>query len=133
VPKSFKVRISDLPSIYTERLKLEQVFTNLISNSVKYTPGETGELAIDSRELPNHYEFSVKDNGGGIEPEYHEKIFEIFQTLREKGENESTGVGLAIVKKILDDEHCAIKIDSSLGQGATFTFTWPKNVGNEGI
>ncbi len=126
LPRTFTLKLNDMPEVYTERIKLEQVFTNLISNSVKYTARIDGEITISCKELDRVYEFSVKDNGIGIAPEYHEKIFEIFQTLREKGEVESTGIGLAITKKIIDDQHCAIKVKSQLGQGAEFVFTWPK-------
>lgn len=94
VPRHFSIQIDPLPQLFTERLKLEQVFANLISNAVKYTPNETAHIAITCRELPQHYEFSVKDNGIGIDPAYHQKIFGIFQTLREKNEKESTGIGL---------------------------------------
>ena len=71
-------------------------------------------------------QFSVKDNGIGIDPEYHEKIFGIFQTLREKDEKESTGVGLAIVKKIIEDKRGKITVISKSGQGTEIVFTWPK-------
>ena len=127
VPRSFKVEIYSLPVLFTEKLKLEQVFANLISNAVKYTPADDGHLIISCREFVDHYEFSVKDNGIGIEPEYHSRIFDLFQTLREKDEKESTGIGLALIKKILDDRNCAIRLESSTGRGAEFIFTWPKN------
>jgi signal transduction histidine kinase len=126
VPRQFRVELIGLPVILTERLKLEQVFTNLISNAVKYTPQENGHIIISGRELPGFYEFSVKDNGIGIDPEYHEKIFEIFQTLRERNEKESTGIGLAIIKKIIDDLHCTITLHSIPGAGSEFIFTWPR-------
>jgi signal transduction histidine kinase len=126
VPREFKVGVTILPLFLTERLKLEQVFSNLISNAVKYTPKENGKIVISCETLSDHYKFSVKDNGIGIETEYHEKIFELFQTLREKDEIESTGIGLAIVKKIIDDQHGTISVKSELGRGAEFIFTWPK-------
>jgi signal transduction histidine kinase len=126
VPEHFSVEMHDLPVLYTERLKLEQVFTNLVSNAVKYTQHEKGRLVISCKTLPHFYEFSVKDNGIGIDPEYHEKIFEIFQTLRERNEKESTGIGLAIIKKIIDDQHCTIKVNSAVGKGTEFLFTWPR-------
>ena len=72
------------------------------------------------------YKFYVKDDGPGIEPEYHEKIFEIFQTLKSRDEFESTGIGLSIVKKIVEFQGGRITVDSALGAGATFYFTWPK-------
>ncbi len=126
VPRHFKIEIGPLPNLSTERLKLEQVFSNLISNAVKYTPHTTGLINISYTEMPHHYAFSVRDNGIGIEQEYHNKIFEIFQTLREKDEKESTGIGLAIIKKILDDQHCTITVNSVPGKGTEFVFTWPK-------
>ncbi len=125
VPRDFRILKDNLPVIVTERLKLEQVFTNLISNAVKYTPGPGREIIIGCKESDTHYEFSVKDNGIGIERQYHDKIFEMFQTLREKNEKESTGIGLAIIKKILDDRHCTIRVNSALGRGSEFVFTWP--------
>ena len=128
VPRNFKLEIDSLPELFTERLKLEQVFTNLISNAVKYTPQDNGHIKITCKEIPGHYQFSVKDNGIGIDPEYHDKIFEIFQTLREKNEKESTGVGLAIVKKIIDEQQEKITVKSQAGEGAEFTFTWKKQM-----
>lgn len=127
VPRNFKLEIDNLPELYTERLKLEQVFANLVSNAVKYTQHNEGHIEITCSETPRHYEFSVKDNGIGIDVEYHEKIFEIFQTLREKNEKESTGVGLAIVKKIMDERQETIVVKSKSGEGAEFIFTWKKN------
>jgi signal transduction histidine kinase len=124
VPRHFKVEVKELPVIITERLKLEQVFTNLISNAVKFTPGENAAIIISYREIGRQYEFSVKDNGVGIDPEYHEKIFEMFQTLREKDEQESTGLGLALIRKILTDHHGTIHVISETGKGAEFIFTW---------
>jgi signal transduction histidine kinase len=116
----------DLPTITTERIPLQQIFTNLISNAVKYHDREDGTISIRYRELDRHYEFMVTDDGPGIEPRYHDKIFIIFQTLQERDALESTGVGLAIVKKILEDKKCEIQVVSDVGKGATFAFTWPK-------
>jgi len=130
VPKNIKVDSINLPVFETERLKLEQVFTNLISNSVKYIHHDHGRIIISCMELPGYYQFTVKDNGIGIEPEYHDKIFELFQTLREKEEKESTGIGLSIVKKIIDEQQGTIKVNSYLDKGAEFTFTWPSNKPN---
>ncbi|MBF4494194.1 CHASE3 domain-containing protein [Flavobacterium sp. JLP] len=127
VPRNFKLEIDDLPDLFTERIKLEQVFANLISNAVKYIPQEEGHIHISCKYFLPIYEFSVKDNGIGIAPEYHRKIFEIFQTLREQDEQESTGVGLAIVKKIIDDQDERIIVKSELGKGAEFIFTWRNN------
>jgi signal transduction histidine kinase len=127
IPRTFTLEIGYLPDLFTERIKLEQVFANLISNAVKYTPQDVGMIQISCKIFPDFYEFSVKDNGIGIAVEYHQKIFEIFQTLREQNEQESTGVGLAIVKKIIDDQQETITVKSKLGEGAEFIFTWRNN------
>ncbi len=127
VPRHFKVHIDNLPTITTQRLKLEQVFSNLISNAVKYTQGPDPEIKVTCKEYSNFFEFSVTDNGIGIDPEFHDKIFEIFQTLREKNEKESTGIGLAIVRKIIEEERGSIKLKSKAGAGSEFIFTWKKN------
>lgn len=127
VPRNFTIKIENLPEIFTERLKLEQIFVNLISNAVKYSQPETGFIKISSKKIQDYYEFSVKDNGIGIAIEYHQKIFEIFQTLREKNEQESTGVGLAIVKKIIDEHQETIIVKSEVGKGTEFIFTWKNN------
>jgi light-regulated signal transduction histidine kinase (bacteriophytochrome) len=127
VPAGFKVQIQEMPSFKTEKVLLEQVFSNLISNSVNYKSDTPGKINITYKELKNFYEFSVADNGIGIDSKYHEKIFVIFQTLREKHAKESTGIGLAIVHKIIEDQQCSIKVESKIGHGASFIFTWPKN------
>jgi len=126
-PRHFRVEVHNLPHLYTERLKLEQVFSNLIGNAVKYTARPDGHIVITCLELTDSYQFTVKDNGIGIAGEYHGKIFEIFQTLREKNEMESTGIGLAIVKKIIDEQRGDIKINSKPGEGTEFIFTWRKS------
>jgi signal transduction histidine kinase len=126
LPKDFAIETRNLPVLKTEKIRLEQVFSNLISNAVKYS-GEDGKVIITATDLGDFYEFTVKDKGIGIDPQFHGKIFEIFQTLREKHAKESTGIGLSIVKKIIDDQHCTIKVKSELGKGSEFIFTWPKN------
>ncbi|MEJ6981512.1 ATP-binding protein [Pedobacter sp. P351] len=125
VPEEFRVEMFNLPVLITEKIRLEQVFSNLISNAVKYSQANK-HIVVSCSELENNYEFSVQDNGIGVDPQFHNKIFEIFQTLREKHAKESTGIGLSIVKKIIDDQHCTIKVSSEPGKGSKFTFTWPK-------
>lgn len=117
---------SPMPVLRTERLPLEQVFANLIGNAVKYHDKDSGSIRVYSREEKNRYVFFVEDDGPGISPSYHDKIFVIFQTLQERDSFESTGVGLAIVKKILDDRKEQIALRSEPGRGALFSFTWAK-------
>jgi signal transduction histidine kinase len=134
VPPSFHVIVDDMPVVMAEKLRLEQVFSNLISNAVKYHDRPNGLIYISCIDAVTHYIFSVKDDGPGIQPEYHDKIFMIFQTLKERDAFESTGVGLAIVKKIIEDQKCSITIHSVDGEGTKFTFTWPKqNITNTAI
>lgn len=123
--KAFTITIDPaLPVLHTHRLPLFQVFSNLIGNAIKYNNKEKGELKIWHKKHPKHYEFFIEDNGPGINRNYHEKIFAIFQTLQERDSFESTGVGLAIVKKILDARTEEIWLVSEPGQGTTFSFTW---------
>ncbi len=127
VPPSFSISIdADMPVVKTDKIKLEQVFSNLISNAVKYCDKKVGEITIRYKDLGNLVQFMISDNGTGIKAEYYEKIFVIFQTLKERDAFESTGVGLAIVKKIINDQKTDIYVESSFGNGSTFIFTWPK-------
>jgi light-regulated signal transduction histidine kinase (bacteriophytochrome) len=127
VKPGIKVIIPDkLPVIFTERIPLQQVLANLVGNALKYHDKVSGKIIVNFWERRTHYEFEVKDDGPGISNNYFEKIFIIFQTLQERDIVESTGVGLAIVKKILDDRKQTITVSSSPGNGASFRFTWPK-------
>ena len=127
-PPGFEVELPFfLPTLNTNIVQLQQVFTNLISNAIKYHDHpETGTVRIGCDDAGDYYLFSVADDGPGIDPEYHERIFVIFQTLVERDTFESTGVGLAIVKKIVERQGGTIGVKSAEGQGAKFIFTWPK-------
>lgn len=130
-PNSFTIEIAlDMPVLNTKRILLRQVFANLISNAIKHHHHTAGHLQIAVKDRDDCYEFIVTDNGPGIDPAYHDKIFVIFQTLEARDTKESTGVGLAIVKKIVEFEGGDIWIKSSRGTGAAFHFTWPKKAGN---
>ena len=117
--------ISNLPIIKGEKIKYQQVFQNLISNAIKFTDKEKGIITINCIENENAYQFSVSDNGIGIEKKYYNKIFEIFHSLNKS--KESTGIGLSIVKKNIDLLGGKIWLESSIGQGSTFYFTVNKN------
>ncbi len=116
----------NLPILYTERLPLFQVFSNLIGNAYKHHTSEHGVVKVYHKDLGDVYKFFVEDNGPGIARHYHDKIFVIFQTLKERDSFESTGVGLAIVKKILTDRKLTIELHSEPDKGSTFAFIWPK-------
>jgi PAS domain S-box-containing protein len=113
-------------TLLARRILLSQVLMNLISNAFKYNNRPDGMLRIGVHDLGKHYEFWVQDNGPGIPSEHHARIFEIFQTLKPLSSNESTGIGLSIVKKIVEVEGGTIQLESKVGVGSTFRFTWPK-------
>ncbi|MGG6298191.1 sensor histidine kinase [Leptolyngbya sp. AN02str] len=126
-PPTFTIRVGpDMPTFMTKRLPLRQVFANLIGNAVKHHHSDRGEVVISVEDQGEFYQFSVADNGPGIDPEYHHKIFTIFQTLHPRDARENTGIGLSIVKKIVETEGGSIQIQSAEGKGAKFTFTWRK-------
>lgn len=124
--EKFKINIpNDLPTITTERISIEQIFTNYISNSLKYNNNAEPIIEVSFKINNGMYEFCVADNGEGIEKQYHDKVFVIFQTLQSRDTYESTGVGLAIVKKIVEDNGGQVWIESELGLGTKFFFSWP--------
>lgn len=117
----------DLPtSVVCERVRLGQVFHNLIGNAIKYMDKPQGRVEIRWRDEGHTWEFAVSDNGPGIEEKYFEKIFQMFQTLAPRDQRESTGVGLPIAKKIVELYGGSIWVESTPGAGATFFFTLPK-------
>ncbi|MEO1391345.1 MAG: ATP-binding protein [Cyanobacteria bacterium J06634_5] len=118
--------VGSSPTLETYKLLLHQVLSNLIGNAVKYHDKENGTIQITVQERGEHLSISVTDNGPGIDPMHHQKIFGIFQTLSSRDEIESTGIGLSIVKKIIEQQKGKISLESSVGEGSTFTFTWPK-------
>jgi light-regulated signal transduction histidine kinase (bacteriophytochrome) len=126
-PEDCEIKIDqELPVIFTDRSKTSQVVLNLISNAVKFNEGKNKVIEVHCTDESDHYKIGITDNGPGIDPKFHEKIFKIFQTLNTRDEFESSGVGLAIVKKILDEEGGKIWLESEVGNGTTFYFTLPK-------
>jgi PAS domain S-box-containing protein len=125
IPPEFTVQIpADLPTLNTSRLLLNQVLTNLISNAIKHHDRPDGRVEITVQPQSHGYEFIIADDGPGIAPKHHERVFGIFQTLASRDQKESTGVGLAIVKKIVQRIGGHIQLESQPNQGATFRFTW---------
>ncbi len=116
----------DLPTIRTERLPLQQVFMNLIGNAIKHANRDEVVINIDARRVGPFYEFSVKDDGPGIPPDYHDRIWGIFQTLESRDRVEGAGIGLALVKKIVESQKGRAWVESAPGTGATFRFLWRK-------
>jgi len=125
-PAGFIVDVAaNMPTLYTDRLHLFQVFSNLIGNAIKHGKGDQGRVGVTVRNLGEHYEFTVADDGPGIAPEYHDKVFMMFQTLTVHDYGSNTGIGLALVKKIVKEHGGSITLESTEGNGATFRFIWP--------
>jgi PAS domain S-box-containing protein len=126
-PSAFRIEIApEMPILHAKRLLLSQVFANLISNGIKHHPRSNGRIQISSQDKGDFYEFAVADDGPGIAPEHHEKIFMIFQAVNPQSSQDSSGIGLSIVKKIVETEEGTIRLESEVGKGTTFYFTWPK-------
>lgn len=128
VPTGFEMTIEgELPLITNDETQIRQVFQNFISNAIKYNDkGENGRIIVSSKDLWSHWQFCIADNGPGIPAKYHDKIFQIFQTLHRRDDFESTGIGLTIVSKIIKNNAGEIWIKSEEGQGTRFYFTIKK-------
>ena len=125
-PAHIDIQVEDeLPSILCERTRIEQVFQNLLSNAVKFMDKQRGEIKITCAQEDGYWKFSIADNGPGIDEKYFDKIFQIFQTLAPRDESENTGVGLALVKKIIEMYNGKIWVESKVGHGSKFFFTLP--------
>ncbi|WP_420321441.1 PAS domain S-box protein [Flagellimonas sp.] len=126
IPENVSIKAKKkLPTIKADKTKMHQLFQNFLSNAVVNIDKKNGLVEIDYKENQTHWEFSIKDNGVGIPKEYHEKIFQIFQSI---GSNErSTGIGLSIVKKIIDRYNGKVWLESEIGEGTTFYFTLQKD------
>jgi PAS domain S-box-containing protein len=128
VPPHISVRaVTPLPKIRIARTALEQVFQNLIGNAARYMDKPAGEITVECEAVPGFWRIRVSDNGPGIEPRHHQRIFELFQRLGPRDDSESTGIGLTIVKKIVENLGGSIEIESSPGTGSRFTFTLPRD------
>ncbi|WP_224247834.1 PAS domain-containing protein [Hyalangium gracile] len=117
---------SRMPQLLAERVPLQQVFLNLMSNALKHAQRPDALVRVRCADQGEAWEFAIADNGPGIAPEYHERIWGIFQTLRARDEVEGTGIGLSVVKKIVEARGGSVRVESAVGQGATFFFIWPK-------
>lgn len=127
IPSTFTITLApNLPTFDTKRVLLFQVFINLITNAIKHHNQIDGSVHISVADRGKFYEFAVADDGPGIAREYQGDIFTIFQTGGSKNQQDSTGIGLAIVKKTVETEGGTVWLASQVGQGATFYFTWPK-------
>jgi signal transduction histidine kinase len=120
-----RITVRRLPSVWARPVHVEQVFANLLGNALKYLgDGPDPVVEIGAVDRGDTVEFYVRDSGIGIEPAYHAKVFEMFERLRE-ADAAGTGVGLAIVKRVVQANGGRIWVESDRGAGATFRFTWP--------
>jgi two-component system, chemotaxis family, sensor kinase Cph1 len=116
-----------LPAVTTDGTQLAQVFQNLVGNAIKYRSAEIPHIYVScSKNGGNEWTFAVRDNGLGIDPQYFEKIFVLFQRLHARSEFKGTGIGLAICKKTLERLGGRIWVESQPGEGSTFYFALPK-------
>lgn len=126
--RKFKLTLhGDMPTMETARTPLEQVFRNLFENAIKHHDRDTGAIDIALSETNDFYEFSVSDDGPGVPAEHQDRVFEMFQTLRPRDDIEGSGMGLALVKKIINANGGEICVESTDGKrGTSFHFQWPK-------
>jgi PAS domain S-box-containing protein len=126
-PPPARVEVADgMPAVTAERVPLQQVFLNLVGNALKYAGRADAVVRVGwNADATGWYRFSVADNGPGIAPQYHERVFGIFQTLQSRDRVEGTGIGLSVVKKIVEAQGARVWVESAEGAGATFHFTWP--------
>ena len=124
------ITTESLPVISADYSQMVQVFQNLISNAIKYRSQETPQIHVSSQKQDYHWQFSVKDNGIGINPDYYEQVFQIFRRLHTRDEYEGTGIGLAITKRIIERHDGNIWLESKPGEGSIFYFTIPDLLDN---
>ena len=126
-PANITITIENsLPTLITEPTRIQQVFQNLLSNAIRYMDKPEGKIRIACSIDESHWKFSVTDNGPGINQQHFDKIFQLFQTLAPRDRVESTGVGLALVKKIVEMYGGRVWVESTVGEGSTFFFTLPR-------
>jgi signal transduction histidine kinase/HAMP domain-containing protein len=129
VPPDIEVAIANnMPVVMSERIRLGQIFQNLIGNAVKYMDKPQGRIEVGYTRIDGFLRFHVSDNGPGINRKYFQKVFQMFQTLTRRDERESTGIGLAVVKKIVELYDGNVWIESEMGKGTTFYFTLPEQM-----
>lgn len=126
-PEEFKCVINtDIQTIETLHVPLALIIRNLVSNAIKHHDRKDGMLNITVKDQSEFIEFTVKDDGPGIEPRFHEKIFEVFQTLHSRDKVEGSGIGLSIIKKLVNNYQAMLDLDSDGINGSTFILHWPK-------
>ncbi|MDT0558976.1 ATP-binding protein [Ichthyenterobacterium sp. W332] len=126
IPDHVSIKLPELPSVFGDKYRLQQLFQNLLSNAIKYNDKADGHIEVGFEDKQPFWEFYIKDNGKGIDAVYFNKIFKAFEKL--ENNRESSGIGLSIVKKIVDLYGGKIWLTSELGKGTTFFFTLKKQL-----
>ena len=125
--QQFTVKVSpSFADIHVARMPLQQILMNLVGNAIKHHDKPKGHIEVTATDEGTFYRFAVKDDGPGIAPEFHEQIFRMFQTLKPRDQVEGSGMGLAMVRKNIEIFGGKVHLQSTVGQGSTFSFTWPK-------
>lgn len=133
IPDDFKIECEgEVPVFKTEKVPLELVLRNLISNAIKHRAVDKGCVRVSVRDDGDFYEFKVSDNGPGIDEAYHRSVFDMFRTLKPRDEVEGSGIGLSLVKKTVEGREGKAWVESEIGNGANFYFTWPKETRKKG-
>lgn len=127
LPAGFQLQFdASFDGIVAPRMPLQQVLLNLISNAIKHHDRSDGTIKVEAHEFDDEYHIVVEDDGPGIAPEYHERVFQMFKTLKPRDQVEGSGMGLAIIKKHCDQVQGQIQLESEVGQGCKFIVRWPR-------
>ncbi len=133
-PENIKITLEpSLPMIFYDKTLFRQVGQNLIDNAVKHMEKPMGEVVISCRDQGENWEFCIKDNGVGIDKKHHDRIFKIFQSLKPHSLSGSAGIGLSLVKKIIENNNGIIRLESSVDKGSSFFFTIPKKAKSQKV
>jgi len=133
-PEHFSLSINgNMPSFSTAKSPFSQVMLNLLQNSLKHHDKSMGHIEVSCDEQEYFYKFSIADDGPGIPDKHHQHIFKMFTTLKPRDEVEGSGMGLALINKIVEHYHGRVELDSTLGKGSTFSFTWPKSIEHKAL
>ncbi|QJW90349.1 hybrid sensor histidine kinase/response regulator [Spirosoma taeanense] len=126
-PRHIQIRIAEsMPVLFTKKLKLQQVFQNLLSNAIKYNDKPKGLIEVSYRDKGNFVEFSIRDNGPGMTDDQQTKLFQLFQANGHSQHESSTGVGLNIIKVLVEEQGGSIRVNTAPGAGSTVSFDWRK-------
>ena len=126
-PADFTVTVSPgFADIQVRRMPLQQILMNLVGNAIKHHDKKHGCIEVTVEERDTDYAFAVKDDGPGIPAQFHEQVFQMFQTLKPRDQVEGSGMGLAMARKNIEVFGGALTLESAEGKGSIFRFTWPK-------